>query len=226
MTERMDFQFQGLSPTTSFETVEYNEHQDEFGWYSDEDYESMDETSPKVCKAWLNAVTEISTDPKHVKCVEPADIIFVWNNPNPSLSVKSSSSDVTKQSMTNISCCVGGLRLCQYPCGEIRIEFNFICCYGSRSYNSWKSFHEFNKLSDILTAMQKKVQTHSFPDSLSAWKNVLSRKKWFRCYEIRYLIQQSILLGRFMEALLHEASSPGLLLAFVQSPQLSSLPLW
>ena len=214
--------FQPLSATTSFESIEsVDELQDEFGWYSDEDYESKNETSQKASNAWIHAVTEISLEPRgsqhHTK---PSDIIFVWNNPFPSLSVKASSSDITRQLMTPISGCVGGLRLCQYSCGEIRIEFNFIFCYGSRSYSCWKSYSEFKKLFVIVKTMQERGSTHSFSATINAWQNMLARKKWFRCYEIKYLIQKSILLGRFMEALLHEAPSPGLILSFVQSPRL------
>lgn len=152
-------------------------------------------------------------------------ILFEWTNPNPSISMKLSHADVKSLDSSfgiNISSSVSGFRTCQYKDGEIAAEFNFIFCYGSRSYSSWHRYSDFKDLAAMLLSIQETQQfrslqeTASFGESLEAWQLVLSRKKWYRSLSVKYLVEKSIYLGRFMEAVLLESPSPGLLMYFLE----------
>ena len=145
-------------------------------------------------------------------------ILFKWRNPNPSMTLKCSGSSMDEPSESielRISCCIGGYRTVQLSCGSIRAEFQFIFSYGSKSFNCYKPFTEFRKLHKIISHVHK--SNFSFPKAIQEWNRLRSRQKWHRCLSVVYLIEKSVLLGRYMQALLMESDSPGLLLYFVQS---------
>ena len=114
-----------------------------------------------------------------------------------------------------ISCFIGGYRTVQLSCGSIRAEFQFIFTYGSKSFSCWKPFTEFRKLHRIISHVHK--SNYTFPKTMGEWYRLRSRQRWYRCLSVVYLIEKSVLLGRYMQALLMECDSPGLLLYFVQS---------
>lgn len=197
---------------------------DLFGWFDNiPDAEEESSANNDVREAWVNLVSEISPR-KSRRSKNPVSILYSWNNPNPSVSMKMSSAGKSRYGM-NISSCVSGIRICQYQSGDIRAEFNLIFCYGSVSYCSWKSYSEFSNLAQIVEHMHEHVHP-IFPDTMKCWKLVVAKKRWFRCLNVLYLIEKSILLGRFIENLLHESPSPGLLLCFVQNPFMYSLSSW
>lgn len=227
-----------LSPTSSTISNSYvslissyadpnysNLDDDQFGWF-ETTVDLEESSSEEVRNAWMKVVEHIA----HVETTKPelpVEVLYSWNNPHPSLSLKLSSSDIVKVNGfgINISSCVSGFRICQYSSGEIRAEFHFIFCYGSRSYSSWKPYNEFKKLADIIKCLHNKVKP-IFEHSLKEWQWLEEKKRWFRCLKVKYLIEKSIYLGRFMEALLLESPSPGLILAFVQHSKLNFLPSW
>lgn len=147
-------------------------------------------------------------------------VLYSWNNPNPSLSLKLSSNTL-KDSLSyglKISSCVSGIRIRQYNSGVIRAEFNYIFCYGSSSYSSWKSYSEFKELAEIITKINnRRSKNLNFAQTLRHWQLLEDNKRWFRCLNISYLVKKSLLLGQFMESLLMESPSPGLILAFVHT---------
>eukprot|EP01035_Chromulina_nebulosa_P022491 gene22491-29125_t len=211
----------------------YDLESDNYGWF--DVYPECEETSAQnIRQAWTKLVNNISppTSLSHLSSFgneeamnelyddveQPIAILYSWNNNNPSVSLKLSSDDVSSTRYgINISSCVSGLRICQYSCGVIRAEFNYIFCYGSRSYSSWKPYGEFKQLADILKKLDHKKKAN-FSESLKQFKFLEEKKRWFRSLDILYLIEKSIYLGRFMEALLLESTSPGIMLAFVQNP--------
>jgi len=149
-------------------------------------------------------------------------ILFRWRNPNPSMSLKCSGSNFDVSSIVSshtfelrISCCIGGYRIVQLPCGNSRAEFQFILSYGSRSFNCWKSFTEFKKLHEIVKYAH--ISNDNYPESVKEWRILKAKQKWYRCLSVIYLIEKSVFLGRYMQALLMESESPGLLLHFVQT---------
>lgn len=194
---------------------------DEFGWFDFNHETENQSSSEEIRSAWLKVVSTVSSN----KVENPAHVIYEWHNPHPSMSLKLSTTDFAKGYGVNISSCVSGMRICQYASGEIRAEFHFVFCYGSMSYMSWKPYSEFKKLAGIITTLHRDTKSLFF-QTLKAWSFIEEKKRWFRCLDIKYLIEKSILLGKFMEALLHEVPTPGLILAFIQNNRLQSLPSW
>ena len=179
-----------------------------------------DQNDPSLCWAAAsldNEVQQISYDeiPDH-------SILFKWRNPNPSMTLKHSGSSLEKNLEPavgsfelRVSCFIGGYRTVQLQCGNIRAEFQFIFSYGSKSFSCWKPFTEFRKLHRIISHVHKSNQ--SFPKTMEEWSGLRCRQKWYRCLSVVYLIEKSVLLGRYMQAMLMECDSPGLMLYFVQS---------
>lgn len=194
---------------------------DDFCWF---DTGNDTNTGEALRSAWMDVVKQVSSDAE--KVLQPTQILNEWHNPQPSLSLKLSSNEILNAANygVRISSCVSGFRICQYPSGEIRAEFHFVFCYGSMSYMTWKPYGEFKKLAEIVTKVHN--DRTPFDKSLKEWQFLTEKKRWFRCLNIKYLIEKSIYLGRFMESLLHESPTPGLILAFVQNNRLQSLPSW
>jgi hypothetical protein len=222
----------GMIPTTTSSSSRHSindssssrdqpDNDDEFGWF-DFNHETENQTSSEeIRSAWLKVVSTVS----NIKVEDPTHVIYEWHNPHPSMSLKLSTTDFAKGYGVNSSSCVSGMRICQYATGEIRAEFHFVFCYGSMSYMSWKPYSEFKKLAGIITTLHRDTKSLFF-QTLKAWSFLEEKKRWFRCLDIKYLIEKSILLGKFMEALLHEVPTPGLILAFIQNNRLQSLPSW
>jgi len=197
---------------------------DNFCWF-DTNYSEI-QSSEEMRNAWMNVISQVSSNQHSPKTVQPIHILHEWHNPQPSLSLKLSSNDVTKSASygVSISSCVSGFRICQYSSGEIRAEFHFVFSYGSMSYMAWKPYGEFKKLADILKSLNNGKSI--FTQTLKEWQFLTEKKRWFRCLDIKYLIEKSIYLGRFMESLLHECPTPGIILVFVKNDKLHSLPSW
>lgn len=81
---------------------------------------------------------------------------------------------------------------------------------------TYKRFGEFKKLSEILSHIHYNAYP-VFTDSLSVWEGIVQKQKWYRCLSVTYLVEKSIYLGKFMQAILLDSPSPGLLLYFVRN---------
>jgi hypothetical protein len=186
-----------------------------YGWFS-QDLIDDDLEKDNLRNAWKKVTYRSSM--RGVRNTQEHNVLFSWRNPNPSTSVKSSlmnnnNSDIL--SSMDMSCCVNGFRIVQYQSGIIQAEYGFIFSYGSISFNSWKCFTEFQNFYYIIDEINRKYPT--FTDTIKAWQAVKARKKWFRCFDIPYLIEQSIMLSRFLQSVLHESPTPGFLFDFVQN---------
>jgi hypothetical protein len=132
-----------------------------------------------------------------------------------SISTKLSTSNSQHRFGMSISSCINGFRIRQHTSGEINAEFHFIFCYGSRSYSSWKQYSDFKYLADLIKSTAKFVQA-DFKNSIAAWKLLESRKRWFKSLSVKYLIEKSIYLGRFVEAVMLESPNPAIILCFLK----------
>jgi hypothetical protein len=109
-------------------------------------------------------------------------ILFQWRNPNPSVATRLFAGDPLVSlppglGMT-ISCCISGFRIVQRDSGEVRAEFQFIFCYGSRSYNCWKSHGDFKALYEIVKHAHKTTEPIFF-NTLDQWKLLRQKQKWY-----------------------------------------------
>jgi hypothetical protein len=181
----------------------------------------------EVRDAWMKFISSFlsgskTQSVKRTQLVENKDftVLYRWINDHPSQSFKMSSTDLTLA--MNLSCCVSGFRICQMVnSGEIKAQFNFIFAYGSRTYSTWKSFSEFKDLAEVVDHVHTTRTNPIFRRSLRAWRRVEGNMRWWRSLSVPYLIEKSILLGNFMECLLMDCPSPGILLCFVQSERFS-----
>ena len=96
-------------------------------------------------------------------------------------------------------------------------QFRFIYSYGSQSHTSWRSYSEFRELATILTYIHQNVNKKLFVRSLKIWAYIEHKKKMFRDLSIKYLIEKSMYLNKFMESVLFESPNPALLLYFAQT---------
>lgn len=185
------------------------------------DTENYAQQSHIIRNAWI-ALTENSSYDEYALSTRKKKVINVlyrWRNPSPSISVRHiGSSDESNGSFSGdsleMSCLIDGFRIVQYP-SEIKAEFCIVFCYGSRSYNIWRSYTQFREYYNTIYDIHWRVKP-IFGQTLQDWADVQTRKKWFRCLSYRYLVEKSILLGRFMQSSLLESPTPGLLLEFVQ----------
>jgi hypothetical protein len=198
-----------------------------YGWYSQDSFEDND-AKENLRNAWKKITYRSSM--RGTRNTEVHNVLFNWRNANPSTSVKSSVMDHQIASLSassmDMSCCVNGFRIVQYQSGIIQAEYGFIFAYGSISFTTWKSFTEFQNYYYIINEINKTNMV--FQETVSAWEAVKLKKKWFRSFDIPYLIEQSILISRFMQSVLHESPTPGFLFDFVQNSYDYSVPscLW
>jgi hypothetical protein len=109
---------------------------------------------------------------------------------------------------------VGGLRICQTACGGQHAEFLVCLCLNQQTFVAWKRFSAFAQLyQDVHVEHEADV----LPATRRAWDTVESRRKWWRCLEIRYLAQKLTFLESFLGAFLTEVPSPSLLMTFASS---------
>ena len=152
---------------------------------------------------------------------EGYDILFDWTNSSPSQGMRLTDMNNIRSAM-DLSCCVSGFRICQLKeTGEIKALFHFTFNYGSRSFNSYRSFSEFQELANIISYINANVNVKGsvlkggcFRKSLTVWHHILRTKQFFRNLSVVYLIEKSILIGKFMESILFECPNPALLLCF------------
>lgn len=216
---------------------------DPWGWFNTESVDEKEQVSRDVRDSWFNNANSIGrprlpgNSTQDQNDLEWPRVLFLWKNPNPSMSCRCSSSNLNLHGFSSsfdmrLSVAIGGYRTIQSPDGEINAEFQFIFCYGSRTFNCWKRFREFKKLHQIVKYAHKNYFLHDgveldehrfemhgasrFPKSMEAWDILKSRQKWTKCLSVVYLIEKSVFLGRFMQALLMESESPGLLVYFSQ----------
>lgn len=191
------------------------EEDDPWGWYGSTFDEYQYKTNVAIRTAWLQATISSTCRNK----INKRDFIVLnsWTNPNPSVSIKLSSGELKPLAEDmNISACINGFRIVQLSTGEVRAEFELIFCYGSRSYSSWKSYQEFKEMASIIEYIHSKVAP-IFSTSAKQWRFVKERQRWFRCLSCTYLMEKSINLGNFVQCMLLESPSPGLILCFVQN---------
>ena len=214
-----------------------------WGWFSTESIDEKEQVSRDNRDSWFHNVNAI--DRPRLPGNSAGDkideewpkVLFQWKNPNPSISLRCSGSNLNLHGFSSsfdmrLSVAIGGYRTVQSSDGEINAEFQFIFCYGSRTFNSWKRFREFKKLHQIVKYAHKNYflqndadldeqyfeirRASRFPKSMEAWSILQSRQKWIKCLSVVYLIEKSVFLGRFVQALLLESESPGLLVYFSQ----------
>ncbi|KAM3572666.1 hypothetical protein VYU27_005352 [Nannochloropsis oceanica] len=109
---------------------------------------------------------------------------------------------------------VGGLRICQTACGGQHAEFLVCLCLNQRTFVAWKRFSAFVQLYHDGHVAHGAGR---LPATRRAWDTMESRRKWWRCLEIRYLAQKLKFLESFLGAFLTEVSSPILLMKFASS---------
>jgi hypothetical protein len=154
----------------------------------------------------------------HTKKHSTSEVLHIWRNPSPSVSIKHLSNDgslpdVPSDSM-ELSCFIDGFRIVQYSNGEIKAEFCLYFSYGSLSYYSWKSYTEFAEYYQTIHLIHHNIKP-MFSHTLRDWETLQSRKKWYRCLDVPYLKEKSILIGRVVQSSLLESPTPGLLLEFL-----------
>lgn len=153
-------------------------------------------------------------------------VIVQWMNPNPSMSLisskslsnhctSSSSSCVPVGDEMQISGCIHGFRIKLSELGTMHAEFQYVVCYGSETFNSWKRFGEFEKLHEIIRHFHDNGH-RNFPKTVQQWNNIKQKQRSYRCFSISYLIEKSVYLGRYIQDLLIESEGPGLLLMFAR----------
>lgn len=109
---------------------------------------------------------------------------------------------------------LGGLRICQMACGGQHAEFLVCLCLNQETFVAWKRFSAFAQLYQDAHADH---EADLLPATRRAWDTLESRRKWWRCLEIRYLAQKLTFLESFLGAFLTEVPSPSLLMAFASS---------
>lgn len=127
---------------------ENEENDDLWGFFTEEKIDNK-----TIRRIWLDKFSrDKSKSPSDLyskyNSINP--ILFKWDNPNPSLSIKLTTQEINIMNSLNISVCIAGYRLVQLLSGVIKAEFHLLFCYGSVSYSSWKSFSEFNELAKII----------------------------------------------------------------------------
>ena len=179
-------------------------------------------TSVKEREAWSTYISKLFSATKQVDKKynhhdeNDVDVLYAFNNSNPSQCFKLSSEDM--QAAMELSCFISGFRISQLLCtGEIGAQFRFIYSYGSQSHISWRSYSEFRELASILTYVHQHVNKKLFVRSLKIWAYIEHKKKLFRDLSIKYLIEKSMYLNKFMESVLFESPNPALLLYFAQT---------
>jgi hypothetical protein len=184
------------------------------------DTENYAQQSHIIRNAWIslteNSSYELALSTRKKKLL---NVLYQWRNPSPSISVRHvANSDDNSGTLPGdnleMSCFIDGFRIVQYP-AEIKAEFCIVFCYGSRSYMIWKSYSQFHEYYKTIYDIHCRIKP-IFSQTMVDWADVQARKKWFRCLSYRYLVEKSILLGRFMQSSLLESPTPGLLLEFVQ----------
>ena len=179
-------------------------------------------TSVKEREAWSTYISKLfsatkQADKKYNHHDEnDVNVLYAFNNNNPSQCFKLSSEDM--QAAMELSCFISGFRISQLLwSGEIAAQFRFIYSYGSQSHTSWRSYSEFRELATILTYIHQNVNKKLFVRSLKIWAYIEHKKKMFRDLSIKYLIEKSMYLNKFMESVLFESPNPALLLYFAQT---------
>ena len=228
----MIFQIQSLS-YESKEAYGSNQHDiksrdssgsgNPWGWFNMESVDEKVKENRDVREQWLKNVKDINNlDGKDCDS-NMIVVLFQWRNPNHSVSMRCSGSknELVWNSSSfdmRLSSAIAGYRIVQLSSGEICAEFNFLFCYGSRSFSCWKRFGEFKKLHSIVQYAHKTEGNHfeMFPKSLENWRNLRAKQKFTKCLSVVYLIEKSIMLGRYVQSLLMESDSPGLLVYFSQ----------
>lgn len=186
----------------------------QYGWFESEEH--VDEEGAMVRDAWLQVVRGDSSDFELVTPDNCYDVLFLWENTRPLVANRFLSNDHIDSLATgmSVSGCVSGFRLVNQ--GVIHAQFCVIFSYGSHSYKSWKRYSDFEELYNVVHYLHKHT-ARIFPRTLAAWEMLIRHRKVFRCVEVKYLIKKSIYLGKFVEALIFEAPSPGLMLHFIRS---------
>jgi hypothetical protein len=177
----------------------------------------IEDRANQIRQAWL-AITEqpsysYGTSP-HSRHHPTSEVLFAWRDPSPSVSIKHVSDDDGLSESIELSCSIDGFRIVQKTNGEIKAEFCIAFAYGSISYLSWKSYTEFAAYYQTIHLIHHQIKP-LFPLTIRHWETLQSRKKWFRCLSVRYLIAKSILIGRVVQSSLLESPTPGLLLEFL-----------
>ena len=201
-----------------------------YGWYDDDEHTIKDKLDNSAVRdAWLNVTTKrisnntINNNKKSTH--HNIEVLNLWVNPSPEVSMKLSSGDDLRllANSMSMSCCVSGFRIIQnIDNGDISAEFLTIFCYGSMSYQCWKSCTEFEELFKVVSHIHS-LDRKMFGDTVDTWHQIQSYESWIRCLRVPYLIEKSIALGSFMQALFNESPTPGLLLYFVQNPNFRAI---
>lgn len=203
--------------------LENPEDEDVWGWFPGTSTLAADTAKLRdaVRNAWFEATYQKRRCYKCSKkkmCVRPGKVLFEWNNPNPSEAVKSYQHDEASATTMAITSSIGGFRIIDH-CGNIRVEFMLLFSYGSVTYMAWKYYSEFAALYEVINHIHKTVAP-LFYEALAQWEfYIKSKKRWFRSFSVPYLIEKSVYMGKFIQAVLYETSSPGLLIDFVQNSQ-------
>ena len=200
-----------------------------YGWYDDDEHTIKDKLDNSAVRdAWLNVTSKrISNTTNNNKKTSNhnIEVLNLWVNPSPEVSMKLSSGDDLRllANSMSMSCCVSGFRIIQnIDNGDISAEFLTIFCYGSMSYQCWKSCAEFDELYKVVSHIHS-LDRKMFGDTVDTWHQIQSYESWIRCLRVPYLIEKSIALGSFMQALFNESPTPGLLLYFVQNPNFRAI---
>jgi hypothetical protein len=197
------------------------------GFYDDLDEkcgETEDGQAKKERDLWNRLVSEIMARKGSYRNQKADDVItlHLWFHPTPSQGLMQSSSHGAENSM-DLSCCVTGFRICQFKkTGEIKAQYNFVFCYGSKTYTSWRCYSEFTELASIVTYMNENVNRRCFQNSTKLWNYIESRRQLFRNLSVTYLMEKSMRLGTFMENVMFESPNPALLMYFAQSDNFSA----
>ena len=109
------------------------------------------------------------------------------------------------------SSCLGLDMFGSHHCPPVGITHTVIICMNNQTYCIWKRYSHFN---DLMKQAQLAQSERHLRKSLSSWNYMESRRKWWRCLDIRYLAQKLSLIEAFLKELVYEIKSPTVLIKF------------
>lgn len=106
-------------------------------------------------------------------------------------------------------------RIVRDPNGALFAEYLVTVSVGGRAlvtFGIWKRHSEFEALAKHIAEVHlRAVKSQAFNNALLSWQCVLKHKRWFKSLDPEYLALKCFLLERFMQDLLFEAPSAGMI---------------
>lgn len=130
------------------------------------------------------------------------------------------SKSFTNQAVPSMTIQLPYFRIVRDKHGVLFAEYLIMVSLGGRgsvAFGIWKRHSDFDRLAKTLADVDIRglAPPHSFKNSLLSWQCVLQRKRWFKSLDTEYLALKCFLIERFMQDLLFETHSAGILVDFL-----------